>query len=214
MNMPSLASYLLFAGAALLMALTPGPNMIYLISRSLCQGRAAGLMSWLGVVLGFTGHMVCAAVGLTALFMAIPLGYEILKFAGAIYLLWLAWQAVRPGSRSPFEAHDLPAESPRKLFAMGLLTSILNPKVAIFYLSVLPQFISPESGPVLTQSLLLGATQVCIGSTVNLLVTLCAASIAAWFARNRLWLIVQRYLMGIVLGALAIKLLGQQRNAV
>ena len=212
--MPSIASFLLFAGAALLMALTPGPNMIYLISRSLCQGRAAGVMSWFGVVLGFTVHMVCAAVGLTALFMAVPLGYEVLKFAGAMYLLWLAWQAVRPGSRSPFEARDLPAESPRKLFTMGLLTSILNPKVAIFYLSVLPQFISPESGSVLAQSLLLGTTQVCIGSTVNLLVTLSAASIAAWFARNRLWLIVQRYVMGIVLGALAIKLIGQQRNAV
>jgi threonine/homoserine/homoserine lactone efflux protein len=212
--MLSTASFLLFAGAALLMALTPGPNMIYLISRSLCQGRAAGVMSWFGVVLGFTVHMVCAAVGLTALFMAVPLGYEVLKFAGAIYLLWLAWQAVRPGSRSPFEARDLPPESPRKLFTMGLLTSILNPKVAIFYLSVLPQFISPEAGSVLAQSLLLGTTQVCIGSTVNLLVTLSAASIAAWFAKNRLWLAVQRYLMGVVLGALAIKLIGQQRGAV
>jgi threonine/homoserine/homoserine lactone efflux protein len=211
--MPSTASFLLFAGAALLMALTPGPNMIYLISRSLCQGRVAGVMSWSGVVLGFITHMVCAAVGLTALFMAVPLGYEILKFAGAVYLLWLAWQAVRPGARSPFEARDLPSDSPRKLFIMGLLTSILNPKVAIFYLSVLPQFVSTESGSVLVQSLVLGTTQVCIGSTVNLLVTLSAGSIAAWFARNRLWLAIQRYLMGVVLGALAIKLISQQRSA-
>ena len=72
---------LVFAGAALVMALTPGPNMVYLISRSLCQGRRAGMISWLGVVAGFTVHMCCAAVGLTALFMAVPLGYEILKFA-------------------------------------------------------------------------------------------------------------------------------------
>lgn len=212
--MPSTTSLFLFAGAALLMALTPGPNMVYLISRSLCQGHAAGVMSWVGVVLGFTVHMVCAALGLTALFMAVPLGYEVLKFAGAMYLLWLAWQAVRPGARSPFEANDLPAQSPRKLFTMGLLTSILNPKVAVFYLSVLPQFISPESGSVLAQSLLLGTTQVCIGAAVNLLVTLSAASIAAWFAKNPLWLAVQRYLMGMVLAALAVKLLGQQRSAV
>lgn len=212
--MPSSTNLLLFAGAALLMALTPGPNMIYLISRSLCQGRAAGVMSWLGVVLGFSVHMVCAAAGLTALFMAVPLGYEVLKYAGAMYLLWLAWQAVRPGARSPFEARDLPAESPRKLFTMGLLTSVLNPKVAIFYLSVLPQFVSPESGSVLAQSLLLGSTQVCIGSAINLLVTLSAASIAAWFAKNRFWLGVQRHLMGAVLGALAIKLIAQQRGAV
>ncbi len=204
---------LMFVGAALLMALTPGPNMIYLISRSLCQGRAAGITSWFGVVLGFTVHMLCAAVGITALFMAVPLGYELLKFAGALYLLWLAWQAVRPGSRSPFEARDLTAEPPRKLFVMGLLTSILNPKVAIFYLSVLPQFISPESGSVLVQSLLLGVTQVCIGSTVNLVVTLSAAGIAGWFAKNRFWLAVQRYVMGLVLGALAFKLLSQQRSA-
>lgn len=206
-------SFLVFAGAALLMALTPGPNMIYLISRSLCQGRGAGLMSWIGVVLGFTVHVVCASVGLTALFMAVPLGYELLKFGGALYLLWLAWQALRPGARSPFEARDLPPESPRKLFTMGLLTSVLNPKVAIFYLSVLPQFVSPEGGSVLAQSLLLGGTQVAIGSTVNLLVTLSAAGIAGWFGRHRLWLVVQRWLMGVVLGALAVKLLSQPRHA-
>jgi threonine/homoserine/homoserine lactone efflux protein len=211
--MISSTQFIIFAGAALLMAVTPGPNMIYLISRSICQGRSAGVMSWFGVVLGFTVHMVCASVGLTALFMAVPLGYELLKFAGAIYLLWLAWQAVRPGARSPFEAKDLPPEPPRKLFMMGLLTSVLNPKVAIFYLSVLPQFISPAAGSVLSQSLLLGVTQVCIGSTVNLLVTLCAAAIAGWFARNRLWLAVQRYVMGLVLGVLAVKLLSQQRSA-
>ncbi len=170
-------------------------------------------MSWFGVVLGFTTHMLCASIGLTALFMAVPLGYEALKFAGAIYLLWLAWQAVRPGARSPFEAKDLPPEQPSKLFTMGLLTSILNPKVAIFYLSVLPQFISPEVGSVLAQSLMLGVTQVCIGSSVNLLVTLSAAAIAGWFAKNRLWLAVQRYVMGLVLGVLAVKLLTQQRSA-
>ena len=211
--MISTSNFLIFVSAALLMALTPGPNMIYLISRSLCQGRPAAVMSWFGVALGFTVHMVCAAVGLTALFMAVPLGYEVLKFAGAVYLLWLAWQAVRPGARSPFEARELPAEPPRKLFVMGLLTSILNPKVAVFYLSVLPQFISPESGSVLAQSLFLGSTQVLIGSTVNLLVALSAAGIASWFAKNTFWLAVQRYFMGFVLAVLALKLLGQQRSA-
>lgn len=211
--MISTQQFIIFVGAALLMAVTPGPNMVYLISRSICQGRAAGVMSWFGVVLGFTVHMLCASIGLTALFMAVPLGYELLKFAGALYLLWLAWQAVRPGARSPFEAKNLPPEPTRKLFMMGLLTSVLNPKVAIFYLSVLPQFISPESGTVLAQSLMLGVTQVCIGSSVNLVVTLSAAAIAGWFARNRLWLAVQRYFMGLVLGILAIKLLAQQRSA-
>ncbi len=211
--MPTTSAFIVFVGAALLMALTPGPNMLYLISRALCQGRAAGLVSWIGVVLGFTVHMLCASVGLTALFMAVPMGYELLRIGGAVYLLWLAWQAVRPGARSPFETRDLPAEPRHKLFTMGLLTSILNPKVAIFYLSVLPQFVSPEQGSVLTQSLVLGGTQVLIGSSVNLLVTLGAAGIATWFARNRLWLAVQRYAMGLVLGALAIRLLVQPRTA-
>lgn len=211
--MISASSFTIFVGAALLMALTPGPNMIYLISRSICQGRVAGLMSWCGVVLGFTVHMLCASLGLTALFLAVPLAYELLKLAGALYLIWLAWQAIRPGARSPFEAKMLVPESPRKLFLMGLLTSVLNPKVAIFYLSVLPQFIEPEAGSVLGQSLLLGVTQVSIGSTVNLLVTLSAAILARWFARNRRWLAVQRYVMGLVLGGLALRLLAQPRAA-
>ena len=203
---------LVFAGAALLMALTPGPNMIYLLSRSLCQGRRAAVTSWLGVVLGFSVHMLSAALGLTALFMAVPLAYDVLKFGGALYLLWLAWQSLRPGARSPFEARELPQESPRKLFVMGLLTSILNPKVAIFYLSVLPQFIAPEQGSVLTQSVLLGATQVVIGAGVNLLVCLFASQMSQWLLRRRAWLTAQRYVMGSVLGGLALRLLMEQRR--
>ena len=212
--MTSLSSLLVFAGAALLMALTPGPNMVYLISRSLCQGKRAGVTSWLGVVLGFTVHMCCAAVGLTALFMAVPLGYELLKISGALYLLWMAWQAVKPGAGSPFEARSLPNESPRKLFVMWLLTSVLNPKVAIFYLSVLPQFVTPTHGSVLAQSLMFGGLQILIGSGVNLLVVLFAARIARWFSRHPTWVSVQRYVMGGVLGALAVRLFIEPRRAV
>lgn len=210
--MPSAQSLAIFFAAALLLAITPGPNMMYLVSRSICQGVRAGILSWAGVVIGLTFHMFCASFGLTALFMAIPLGYELLKFAGAIYLLWMAWQAVRPGATSPFEAKDLPPEPPRKLFLMGLLTSILNPKVAIFYLSVLPQFIQPESGSVLAQSIVLGMTQIFVGAFVNFTVTLSAASIARWFARNPTWLAIQGYVMGGVLGILALKLFAQQRT--
>lgn len=210
--MISLSQLLLFAGAALLMALTPGPNMLYLLSRSLCQGRMAGIMSWCGVVLGFSVHMLCAAIGLTALFMTIPLGYELLKVAGALYLLWLAWQGIRPGASSPFEPTELAAQSPGRLFLMGLLTSVLNPKVAIFYLSVLPQFIAPDAGSVLSQSLQLGTVQVLISAVVNLMVALSAARLALWFARHRLWLAVQRYVMATVLGLLAVRLLAQGRS--
>lgn len=205
---------LLFAAAALIMVLTPGPNMIYLVSRSICQGRAAGVISLFGVIAGFVVHILAAAIGLTALFLAVPFGYEALKWAGALYLCWLAWQALKPGATSPFEPQQLPADSPRKLFAMGFLTNLLNPKVAVFYMALFPQFIDPERGSVFGQSLGLGATQMSVSFTVNLVIALSAARIASWFACNPLWLAAQRYVMGAVLAALALRLAleGAPRN--
>ena len=203
---------LIFTAACVLMVLTPGPNMIYLISRSICQGRAAGVTSLVGVVAGFFVHMLAAAVGLTAVFLAVPMAYEALKWAGALYLLWMAWQAVRPGARSPFEARELVPDSSSKLVAMGFLTSVLNPKVALFYLSILPQFISPAHGSMFIQSILLGLIQISVSFTVNLLIALLAAGIAVWFVRNPLWLAVQRYVMGFVLAALAVRLMLEQRK--
>ena len=204
---------LIFAAACLLMVLTPGPNMIYLISRSICQGRKAGLVSLLGVVAGFFVHLFAAAAGLTAVFLAVPMAYEVLKWAGALYLLWLAWQAVKPGARSPFEAQQLPPDSTRKLVTMGFLTSALNPKIAVFYLSVFPQFINPEHGSVFTQSVMLGFTQISVSFMVNALIAIFAASIASWFINNPTWLAVQRYFMGFVLAALAVRLMLEQRRS-
>jgi threonine/homoserine/homoserine lactone efflux protein len=117
--MPDATSLVAFAAIALGMVLTPGPNMIYLISRSICQGRVAGLISLGGVALGFVFYMLCAAFGITAIVLAVPYAYDALRIAGAAYLLWLAWQAVRPGGRSPLHVRNLPNDSPRKLFAMG-----------------------------------------------------------------------------------------------
>jgi threonine/homoserine/homoserine lactone efflux protein len=128
-SMPSLTNLFAFAFVALGMVLTPGPNMIYLISRSIIQGRVAGLISLGGVALGFVFYMLCAAFGLTALVFAVPYAYDALRLTGAAYLLWLAWAALRPGGRSPFEVKALPVDSPRRLFAMGLLTNLLNPKI-------------------------------------------------------------------------------------
>lgn len=205
---------LIFAAACLLLVLTPGPNMIYLISRSICQGRKAGVTSLLGVVAGFFVHMFAAAAGLTAVFMAVPMAYEALKWAGALYLLWMAWQAVRPGASSPFEARDLAPDAMPKLLTMDFMTSVLNPKVAVFYLSVFPQFINPEHGSMFTQSIVLGLTQISVSFTVNLLIALFASGIAVWFVRNPLWLAVQRYVMGGVLAALAVRLMLEQRKTV
>jgi threonine/homoserine/homoserine lactone efflux protein len=206
--------WLLFAGAALLMVLTPGPNMVYLISRSICQGRRAGVISLFGVVAGFVVHMLAAALGLSALFLAVPFAYELLKWAGALYLLWLAWQAVKPGAGSPFEARALPPDPPGRLFAMGFLTNLLNPKIAVFYLAIFPQFVSPDHGSVFVQSLVLGSTQILISFSVNLAIALSAAGIARWFAQRPGWLAAQRYLMGGVLGALAVRMaLDERRTA-
>ncbi len=208
-----LNDWLLFVGAALLMVLTPGPNMVYLISRSICQGRRAGVISLFGVIAGFLVHMFAAAVGLTALFMAVPLAYELLKWAGAAYLLYLAWQAVKPGARSPFEARQLPQDPPSRLFLMGFLTNLLNPKIAVFYLSIFPQFVSPEHGSVFLQSLVLGFTQIGVSFTVNLGIALSAGGLATWFVRHPRWLAAQRYVMGCVLAGLAVRLAMEQRRS-
>ncbi|ODT29773.1 MAG: lysine transporter LysE [Hyphomicrobium sp. SCN 65-11] len=201
-----------FGLIALGMVLTPGPNMIYLISRAICQGRLAGLISLGGVALGFVFYMLCAAFGITALVMAVPYAYDALRFAGVLYLLYLAWQAVRPGGRSPFEVRDLPKDGPRKLFMMGFFTNLLNPKIAVMYLSLLPQFIDPAQGSVLSQSLVLGFTQIAISVTVNSVIAIAAGSIAAFLIQRPTWLVVQRWLMGTILAGLAVRMATEARR--
>jgi threonine/homoserine/homoserine lactone efflux protein len=210
--MPATSSLLGFALIALGLVLTPGPNMIYLISRSITQGPAAGIVSLGGVALGFVFYMLCAAFGITALLFAVPYAYDALRFAGAAYLLWLAWQAVRPGGRSPFQVKKLAVDSPRKLFAMGLVTNLLNPKIAMLYLALLPQFIDPALGSVLWQSVALGAIQIVISVSVNAMIALAAGSIALFLAQRPSWLLLQRYLMGTVLAGLAVRMAFEARK--
>lgn len=203
---------LAFALVALGMVLTPGPNMVYLISRSISQGRVAGLISLGGVALAFLVYMLCAAFGITALIVAVPYAYDVLRFGGALYLLYLAWQAVKPGGRSPFQVRELPKDRPRTLFAMGFLTNLLNPKAAVLYLSLLPQFIDPERGSVLAQTLQLGFTQIGISVTVNALIAIMAGSIASFLAARPTWIAVQRWVMGAVLGGLAVRMATEARR--
>ncbi|WP_025560400.1 LysE family translocator [Sphingomonas sp. UNC305MFCol5.2] len=210
--MPDPQSLLAFAFVALGMVLTPGPNMVYLISRSICQGRTAGLISLGGVALGFVFYMLCAAFGITALVLAVPYAYDAIRIVGAAYLLWLAWQALRPGGRSAFEVRALPADPPGRLFAMGFVTNLLNPKIAVMYLSLLPQFIDPARGSVLGQSLVLGATQILISLCVNAAIAVSAASIARFLTRRPGWATVQRWLMGTVLAGLAVRMATEARR--
>ncbi|MCP4619849.1 MAG: LysE family translocator [Bradyrhizobium sp.] len=209
--MPSHASLIGFALVALGIALTPGPNMIYVISRSLTQGVEAGIISLGGVALGFVFYLLCAALGITALLLAVPYAYDALRFAGAAYLLWLAWQALKPGGTSPFQVKKLRPDGPCKLFAMGLLTNLLNPKIAMLYLALLPQFIDPAAGSVLTQSIALGSIQIVIGVSVNAMVAFTAGSIALFLGTRPTWLLVQRWLMGTVMAGLAVRMALEKR---
>lgn len=204
--MPTATNLIAFGLVALGMVLTPGPNMIYLISRSICQGRRAGLISLCGVAAGFLFYMVCAAIGLTALVLAVPYAYDALRLGGAIYLLYLAWQAVRPGGRSPFQVQNLSKDSPRRLFLMGLVTNLLNPKIAVMYLSLLPQFIDPAAGGILAQSVMLGIIQIIVSVSVNAVIVVSAGSIAVFLSARPKAVLIQRWIMATVLGGLAVKM--------
>ncbi|MDI6100063.1 LysE family translocator [Actinoplanes sp. NEAU-A12] len=204
--MVTLSSVLAVSAVALGMVLTPGPNMMYLVSRSITQGRRAGIVSLAGVALGFLVYLTATNLGLSVIFVAVPELYQAIKLAGAAYLAWLAWKTLRPGGVSVFDPRPLDPDSPRRLFMMGLLTNLLNPKAAVMYLSLIPQFVRPSEGNVMVQGFLLGGVQLAVSMAVNLTIVLAAGGIAVFLARRPTWLRVQRYLMGTVLGVIAVKL--------
>ncbi|MBU9196874.1 LysE family translocator [Burkholderia gladioli] len=195
-----------FVAVGGMLAVTPGPNMVYVMSRSVSQGPRAGLTSLAGVMLGYLTYMFGAAFGLTAIFLTIHGAARVLAAAGALYLLYLSWQAVRPGARSPFEVDARQAERPRRLFAMGAATSLLNPKLAMLFLSLLPQFIDYQAGDVFRQSMLLGASLVVAFAAVNGAVAIGSGSLAGFLAKRPNWLRAQRWVMGLMLFSLAAKM--------
>lgn len=190
---------------ALGMVLSPGPNMMYLVSRSITQGRRAGIVSLAGVVIGFLVYLTATNLGLSVVFVAVPEAYTVIKLAGAAYLGWLAFTTLRPGGVSVFQPRELAPDSPRRLFAMGLLTNLLNPKAALMYLSLIPQFVDPAAGHVMLQGFLLGGAQILVSVAVNLGLILAAGAVAAFLVRRPGWLRMQRYVMGTVLGVLAVR---------
>ncbi|GAB7523651.1 LysE family translocator [Paraburkholderia sp. 2C] len=189
-----------------MLAVTPGPNMVYVMSRSVGQGPRAGLISLSGVMLGYLFYMFGAAFGITALFVAIPGACRVLAACGALYLLYLACQALRPGGRSPLQIAEVRIEGPHRLFAMGAATSLLNPKLALIFLSLLPQFIDYRTGSVLRQSLTLGGSLIVAFASVNALVAVSSGSVAGLIASRPRWLLAQRWAMGLMLAALGVKL--------
>ncbi|MEZ4841705.1 MAG: LysE family translocator [Flavobacteriaceae bacterium] len=197
---------LLFGLAALIMVLSPGPNMIYLISRSLSQGKGAGIISLFGVLCGFLFHILMVSFGLTAIFFAIPYAFVVVKFLGVAYLLYLAYNSIKSGDKVFDTNQNLKPNRPLKLFNIGLMTNVLNPKMAVFYLSFFPQFIKPENGSILSQSFQLGIVQIIISFAVNFLIVISAAKMAKWFVRKPIWLRIQKWFMASVLTGLAMKM--------
>jgi len=200
----SLYAFLVVGG---LLSITPGPNMIYVISRSITQGRRAGLTSLGGVIVGYLFYMFGAAFGITAFFKTQAHAAQILSACGALYMGWLGWNALRPGGRSPLEIRDqLPQEAAGKLFAMGATTSLLNPKLALIFLTLLPQFIDETQGQVLQQSLLYGGLLIFMFALANACMAIFSGSMARFLARKPQWLLAQRMLMGLTLMALSLEM--------
>ena len=204
--MPSLETLLVFAALSLGLAITPGPNMLYLVSRSLAQGTRAGMVSLAGCQAGSLAIMLCAAAGITAALFAVPYAWDALRLGGAAYLAWLAWQCVKPGAEPLFAPRSLPPEPDGKLFAVGFATAALNPKVALFYVAVLPPFLNPDAGNIFLQGAILGAVQIITCTAFDAVLVKGAAGTARFLATRPAWLAVQRYVLGAALALIAAKL--------
>ena len=206
-----LATWLVFAMACVALVATPGPNVLYLVSRTLAQGRVAGFVSMAGTSTGFLLHVLAAAFGLSAILAAVPVAYDAIRIAGGLYLAWLAWTTWR--SPPPVGATEARAAIPAaRLYREGLVTAILNPKVAMFQLALFPQFVDPGRGSILAQSLLLGATQLFIAVVGDSLFVLAATTVRRWFAGRPRWGHWSKRLLAGVFAALAARLLVEERR--
>ncbi len=211
--MPSTETVLVFAALSLGLAATPGPNMLYLVSRALAQGTRAGMVSLAGCQAGSLAIMLCAAGGLTAALFAVPVAWDALRIGGALYLLWMAWQCVRPGGQPLWAPRPMPAESDARLFAVGFATAALNPKVALFYVAVFPPFLDPARGDVFWQAVVLGCVQILTCTAFDAVLVKGAAGTARFLATRPALLAVQRWVLGAALALLAAKLALQGRPA-
>lgn len=204
--MPAAETLLVFAALSFGLAATPGPNMLYLVSRALAQGTGAGMISLVGCQFGSLVIMLCAAAGLTAALFAVPFAWDALRLGGAAYLMVLAWQCVRPGGQPIFAPRPLPREPTARLFSVGFATAALNPKVALFYVAVLPPFIDPTLGNVLTQGIVLGAVQIGVAILFDGALVYGAAGVARFLGTRPGWMAAQRWILGAALGLIAVKL--------
>lgn len=212
--MPEASTLLVFAAAGAVLIVVPGPNLLFIITRSVTDGRSAGMVSGLGVETGTLIHVAAAAIGLSALLASSATAFAVVKYAGAAYLIYLGIRAFR--RREPAAAVEAgPPQSLGRTFRQGLLVQILNPKVALFFLAFLPQFVDPARGPAWTQILILGALLAVLGLVSDSLYALAAARAGGWMRRHPRVLGRERYLSGTVYVGLGVgaALTGENRVA-
>jgi threonine/homoserine/homoserine lactone efflux protein len=204
--MPELSQILIFMSFALGLLLTPGPAVFYIVTRSVDQGRMAGIVSVLGIATGTLFHIAAAAFGLSALLMTSALAFNAVKYLGAAYLVYLGVRKLffeKPAA----EGHDeIPPQPLRQIFAQGIVVNLTNPKTALFFFSFLPQFVDPARGSVALQILFLGTLFTAMAITSDSMYALLSGSLAGWLKRNRSFLNNLRYFSGgmyILLGITA-----------
>ena len=204
--MLGLATLALFSGACLALTATPGPDMLLIASRSVSQGRAAGFASLAGILIGTYCHALAAAFGLSQLFLAAPMAYDIVRFAGAAYLLYLAWKTFRSDGTMLAPDASMRRYPVGRIFRQGLFTNLLNPKVALFVLALFPQFVKPEAGSVALQIMLLATVLNVIGFFVNGSVILLASRLSRKLTSGKRPSRWPQYLLGSVFAGLACRL--------
>ena len=210
--MPDLATLLLFSTACLALTATPGPDMLLIASRSASQGKAAGFATLAGIQAGTYCHALAAAFGLSQLFLLVPLAYDIVRYAGAAYLLYLAWKTVSAGAPATAPQADAVRRTVGTMFRQGLLTNLLNPKIALFVLALFPQFVRPEAGSVALQIMLLATILNAIGIVVNGAVIVAASRLGRLFTGAGRWRRLPQYLLGAVFAGLAMRLAFDSRR--
>ncbi len=204
--MPDFSPFILFAAASLVLTATPGPDMLLIASRSVSQGRPAGFLTYAGIAIGTYCHAIAAGLGLSQLFVTVPIAYEVVRWAGCIYLLYLAYKTIRSEGSAFSPSISLKRLSRRRVFMEGLATNLLNPKMALFVLALFPQFVDPAGGVLLLQMVLLATILNGIGFIVNGAVILLGGHIRNRLSTMRRFPKLPQYLLATVFAGLACRL--------
>ena len=210
--MVDLSTLALFGTAALALTMTPGPDMLLIASRSASQGRAAGFATLAGIQAGTYCHALAAAFGLSQLFLIVPHAYDAVRYAGAAYLLYLAWKTIRSGAVTVIARAGEARHAIGTMFRQGLLTNLLNPKMALFVLALFPQFVQPEAGSVALQILVLATVLNAIGLVVNGAVIMGASRLGRVFSGIGRVRRLPQYFLGAVFAGLAVRLAVDSRS--